>query len=156
MKRLLAAVALMAGSVPAYAQQPDAAPAGRIMGTALNVTDLDAAVKFYTEGLGMRVALTLDLGAKTETILTFGADPARPSILLMHAKDPAARKPLVQGDAFSRLVLGFADLEPVAQRLTALGYAPGPIRDAGHGARILMVRDPAGFALELVQYDAKR
>lgn len=153
MKTLLAAAALLAGAVPAVAQTaaPPPTPA-RLIGAALNVADLDAEVKFYTQGLGMKVATTLDLGAKTETILKFDDDPAKPSILLMHDKDPAKAKALVQGTAFSRLVVGVQDVAAVAARLTALGYKPGAVRDATQGARILFVTDPAGFVLELVQH----
>lgn len=143
-----AALALTAATAPAAAQD-------RVIGTALNVADLDQAVRFYTQGLGMKVATTIDLGLRSETILTFGDDPERSAILLMHDKNPAAAKPLVQGNAFSRLVIGTSDLAALAVRLTALGYAHGPIRDASHGTRILIVTDPAGFSLELVQRKAE-
>jgi lactoylglutathione lyase len=153
MKQVLAAIALLAGVAPAVAQGQDRPSApGRLIGTALNVADLDAAVKFYTQGLGMKVATTIDLGARTETILMFGDDPTQPSILLMHDKDPANAKPLIQGNAFSRIVIGVADVEATAARLTALGYQHGPVRNATHGARIVMTTDPAGFALEIVQH----
>lgn len=52
----------------------------------------------------MKVATVVDLGAKTETILKFDDDLTKPTILLMHDKDQAKAKPLVQGTAFSRLV----------------------------------------------------
>lgn len=153
MRVFLAAVALAAVSVPAFAQPAERPPApARMIGAALNVADLDAEVKFYTQGLGMKVATVIDLGAKTETILKFDDDPTRPSILLMHDKDQAKAKPLVQGTAFSRLVIGVQDVAAITARLTALGYKPGPVRDVTQGARIVFVTDPAGFVLELVQH----
>lgn len=162
MIKTVAALALAAAATPALAQQPATAvperlpvPAvpegGRIFGTALNVVDLDAAVKFYTHGLGMHVATTLDFGTRTETILTFGNDPGQPSILLMHEKDPAARRPVVQGTALSRLVLGFPDIDAVAARLSRLGYSFPPVRGGGRGARVIVMSDPSGVALELVE-----
>lgn len=153
MKTLLAAIALLAGVAPAFAHEGDhpQAPA-RMIGAALNVVDLDAEMKFYTQGLGMKVATTLDLGAKTETILKFDDDPTKPSILLMHDKDPAKAEPLVQGTAFSRLVIGVQDVAAVAARLTTLGYKPGTVREVSQGARVVFVTDPAGFVLELVQH----
>lgn len=155
MKSILAVLALFAGAaLPASAQAdaPAAAPGGRLMGAALNVSDLGPELKFYTEGLGMRVAMTLEHGARVETILTFGTDTRQASILLMSDKQPATAKARTHGDAFSRLVVGIGDLDAVGARLSELGYPHGPIRDAGHGARVLVVTDPAGFELELVQH----
>jgi hypothetical protein len=41
-------------------------------------------------------------------------------------------------------------------RMTQLGYAHDPIRNGGMGTRVMMMRDPEGFRLEIVQVSAQR
>jgi catechol 2,3-dioxygenase-like lactoylglutathione lyase family enzyme len=141
LRALLAVALLAAGSAPAAAETPPA-----------NVVNIDRELKFYTEGLGMKLATTLSLGGtRREYILSFGSTPAPPNLLLMHDTSPDAPKKIDHGNAFSRLVLRVSNLEALAARLTALGYEHGEIRDAAQGYRIMMLADPEGYRLELVQ-----
>ena len=146
---LVAATPAMAETAPALA--PSAQATGFI-GTAINVTDRERSVRFYAQGLGFTVAATLPLGSRSETILRLPGDAAQASLLLMHDPSPAAPKVLDQGNGFSRLVLRVGDLAALATRLTELGYPHGEIRESGQqGYRIMMMTDPDGYRLELVQ-----
>jgi lactoylglutathione lyase len=119
------------------------------MGTALNVADLERSVRFYTEGLGLKIATRMALrGTRTETILAF---PGPPMLLLMHDTAPDWPRQIEPGNGFSRLVIRTNDLDALSARLTALGYTPGQIRSAAQGYRIIMLRDPDGYGLEIVQ-----
>lgn len=121
------------------------------VGTAINVVDLDRAVRFYTEGFGLKVAATLPLGTRSETILHFPGNAAQSALLLMHDTAPTAPKAIEHGNGFSRLVIRVNDIAATAERLTRLGYPHGAIRSGGHGYRIMMMTDPEGFRIEVVQ-----
>ena len=164
MRAALILAALLAGS--ALSAEPTSTPSpsqpASFIGTAINVADLDRAVRFYTEALGLKVVATLPLGTRSETILNFpgpdlsrpdlpGSASPQPAILLMHDHGAAAPKSITHGNGFSRLVIRVADLAALAARLTALGYPHGEIRDASQGYSIMMLTDPDGFRLEIVQ-----
>lgn len=151
----LAALLALAASASAQADAPPRpttiSQATSFIGTAINVADRERSLRFYTEGLGLTLAATIPLGNRSETILRFPGNSAQASLLLMH--DPAPGAPaLLHGNAFSRLVLRVVDLAALAVRLDRMGYAHGEIREAGQaGYRIMMLSDPDGFRIELVQ-----
>ncbi len=154
--RALASLMLLAAT-PALAETPPPppAPAATLYGAAINVVDLQREVEFYTNGLGMKIGMKLPLGpTRTETILTFGSDPSQPTILLMHDTGPNAPRKIEHGNNFSRLVIRVADIRALAARLTALGYAHDEVRTS-HGYHIMMLNDPEGFRIELIQQAAQ-
>lgn len=155
--RLIPMILAAALATPALAAElaPPApttlAQSSSFIGTALNVVDLDREIAFYTQALGLKVAATLPAGSRTETILQFPGNPGQASLLLMHDTSPNAPKSLTHGNDFSRLVIRVVDLAALAVRLAQLGYAHGEIRPGGQGYQILMMTDPEGYRLELVQ-----
>ena len=153
--RALAFAAALALAAPAAAQDAPpalpAAPALLLIGAVLTVTDPDKAVAFYRDGLGMKLAMTLDAGAHREYMMRFGTDFAAPGIILVHDRSAGAATTLVHGNAFSRLVIRVANLDALAARLDAAGYARGPIRGTSNNYRMMWVTDPQGYKLELVQ-----
>ena len=149
---LLAAPAMAAISAEVTPPVPMVLTQGAsFIGTALNVVDLDREIAFYTRALGLKVAATLPAGRGSETILQFPGNPAQASLLLMHDTTPNAPKSLTHGNDFSRLVIRVTDLAALATRLTQLGYPHGEIRAGGQGYLVLMMTDPEGYRLELVQ-----
>ena len=164
-KALLLLAAALASPVFAAAPGPlappppmpaSAAPATQFIGTALNVVDLDREIGFYTRGLGFKLAATMPGATRTETILALPGGAAQPSLLLMHDITAAAPKAITHGDGFSRLVLRVADLDALAQHLSQLGYEHGAIRTGGQGYRVLIMTDPEGYRLEIVQPGSPR
>lgn len=140
-----------ATSPPAVLPPSSLAQGASFIGTALNVVDPDREIGFYTQALGLKVAATLPFGTRTETILNFPGNPGQAAILLMHDTAPTAPRTLTHSNDFSRLVIRVVDLAALAVRLTALGYAHGEVRGGGQGYLVLMMTDPEGYRLELVQ-----
>src|SRR3546814_4387022 len=64
--------------------EPDAPAAAGVqvsmIGPALRSSDLDRSIKFYEQGLGMRVLRTIKMGSTTEVILGFGGGIGQPEI----------------------------------------------------------------------------
>jgi catechol 2,3-dioxygenase-like lactoylglutathione lyase family enzyme len=149
----LAALALLLAA-PGMAAPPaptTLAQSADFIGTAINVVDLARELRFYTEVFGLKVAATLPMGMRSETILQFPGNSAQPSLLLMHDSGPAAPKSIEHGNGFSRLVIRVVDIAATAAKLTELGYPRGELRVSPTGYRIMMVNDPEGFRLEVIQ-----
>ncbi len=155
MKALLACAAL-AAILPLSAHAREAPGfATSMTGTVLYVVDPDRAVAFYRDALGLSLAMTLDHGTRREYMLRFSADPAQPGLILLH--DSAADAPvrLEMGNGFSRLVLRVSDMDALAARLDAMKIDHPAPRDAGHGYRMMMITDPEGYRIEVIQQAAK-
>jgi catechol 2,3-dioxygenase-like lactoylglutathione lyase family enzyme len=128
-----------------------AAPAGSIIGPVLNVSDAARSRAFYVDGLGMIVRMTMGRPERRETMLGFGTDPAAPGLILLSDETPHRPRAITHGTGYERLVLRMTDLAATHDRLRAQGYHPEPIRDVAMGYRMMLVTDPDGYKLELVE-----
>ena len=124
---------------------------GSLIGPALFVSDVAQALHFYIDGLGLKVAMQMGPPERRETILSFGGDPSSPGIILLADTRPGARASIAHEHGYDRSVLRMNDLDVVAGRLKAAGFAPSPIRDVAKGYRMMMVTDPDGYRYELVE-----
>jgi len=149
MKRtlLLASAMLLA---PAASAQPAPAADG-LIGPALFVSDVARALKFYRDGLGMKVGIEMGPPQRHETILTFGGDPRSPGIILLSDQTARTPAPIEHGHGYDRVVLRIGDLAATESRLKSAGFTTAPIRDVAMGYRMMMVTDPDGYRLELVE-----
>jgi catechol 2,3-dioxygenase-like lactoylglutathione lyase family enzyme len=144
---LIGGALLAAAALPAAAQ----APAGSLIGPALHVGNVARSLKFYVDGLGMKIGTQLGSPQRHETILMFGDDPSQPEIILL--SDQTAKTPPVirQSNGFDRVVLRMTDLATTAARLRDAGFAPGEIHDVAMGYRMMLATDPDGYKFELVE-----
>lgn len=124
----------------------------RILHTMLRTADLDAAKRFYTEALGMRVLRERAYPEGRFTLCFIGyQDEADGAVLeLTYNWDTHA---YVHGDAFGHVAIGTTDIHAVCARVRALGYEvtrePGPMK---HGATVIaFVKDPTGHKIELIE-----
>lgn len=136
--------------------------------TAIVTHDLDAALRFYRDGLGMAVTLdirpeadfTTLLGAPTDRLHSvFLADPADQSAGIVElvefegVDDPPGTPPEELGVGFL-LISFYVSLDEVVPRLAALGHAvEREIEIASHRggtARMATLRDPDGVLVELI------
>lgn len=158
MRALLLAVALIAS--PAWAQQMEAQPGplarDAVIGAAIHVSDLERSLRFYRDTLGMRVMAQFNPpGAKDkrrpDTVLNFGGGPADTMLMLLSDRDPAGPRRIVHGFGFARVVMRHADLAAVSEKLRANGFPAGEIRQAHGTVRLMMVADPDGYTVEIIE-----
>lgn len=162
MALLALAAAAVGGAPAAHAQAPAAASAivegptrGSIVGPTLRSTDLARSSRFYTQGLGLTLAGRLDLPNVTKLMFAFGPQRRPPVIMLAQRKGAAATSPVVHGDGHGPTVLDVVDVQAVALRLKAAGYAPGELNvNPQTGFRGFMVKDPDGYEFEVTQRPA--
>ncbi len=168
--------ALLAG-VTAAAQAPAAAPAGLVVGSgnffSPIVRDLDKAVAFYRDGLGLDVAGTpSNADANPALRNMFGLPDAqlrwsigRPPAMrtgvemveVKKAESAAVERRVQDSGAFTLLVLvrdidaAFARVKET--RAPVVTLSGGPVAPGANKTRAVVVKDPDGHFVELVQTD---
>ena len=115
--------------------------------TMVRVSDLDASLRFYCEGLGLKEVRRMENSAGRFTLVFLSADETPTAeIELTHNWDPEAEYGSSRN--FGHLAFRVDDLYAVCARLQAMGYTINrPPRD-GHMA---FVRSPDLISIELLQ-----
>lgn len=139
----------------AYARSAD--PSGpvagvEIAGPVLMVTDLERALKFYGDGLGLVTGRRLPANPGPGATVTAHAGSTAPFLLLrQQGADPKKSAPIQQGNGLSRIMLVVPDSAAVAARLDSMGYAHTPLNDG----KVFFVSDPDGYRFEIIQANSK-
>ena len=127
----------------------------RLLHTMLRVRDLDASLRFYCDGLGMRLLRRKDYPGGQFTLAFVGyGDEADTAVLeLTHNWD---RRDYQLGTAFGHVAIGVDDIYAACEGLRAAGVRvtrePGPMK---HGSTVIaFVEDPNGYKVELIQRPA--
>ncbi|WP_158967919.1 lactoylglutathione lyase [Paraglaciecola sp. L3A3] len=124
----------------------------RLLHTMLRVTDLQKSIDFYTEIMGMKL---LRQSENTEYKYTlafvgYGAESDNSVIELTYNWGTTEYN---MGNAFGHLALGVDNIYSVCEKIEAQGgdvyRKPGPV--LGGDTIIAFVRDPDGYAIELIQ-----
>jgi lactoylglutathione lyase len=123
----------------------------RYLHTTIRVLDLDAALRFFCQGLGLVEVRRRDHegGRYTLVFLATPDDPDGPQLELTHNWDQA--EPYGGGRNFGHVAFEVDDIHARCQRLVDLGYAISrPPRDG----RVAFVRSPDKSSVELLQRGA--
>lgn len=126
----------------------------RLLHTMLRVGDLQRSIDFYTEVLGMSLLRKSENEAYRYTLAFLGyGDESDTTVLeLTHNWDTSEYD---HGNAFGHIAIGIEDIYATCEAISAKGgdvyRAPGPVK--GGSTVIAFVRDPDGYAIELIQRD---
>ncbi len=124
----------------------------RLMHTMLRVTDLDRALGFYCDVLGMNLIRRKDYpeGRFTLAFVGYGAESDSTVLELTHNWDTAAYE---MGGAYGHIAIGVDDVYATCERIRERGGKI--VREAGpmKGGRtvIAFVEDPDGYKVEILQ-----
>lgn len=126
----------------------------RILHTMLRVADLDRAIAFYTEVLGMRLLHRKDYPEGQFTLAFVGyQDEADGAVLELTWN--WGRTSYELGDAYGHIAVAVEDAAKACRDIRARGGKV--VREAGpmkHGTTIIaFVEDPDGYKVELIQRD---
>lgn len=152
-RALCGAIMLAVTMSTALAQEtaPSAGADLRVAGPVVMVADLERSLRFYTEGLGMRVANRLSGNPGPGATVVARAGERSPFVLLRQRDGTARAEPPVEiGNALGRIMLTVRDAKEVAARLRSAGYEPSTPNARG----IFFVTDPDGYRYEVMQIDA--
>jgi lactoylglutathione lyase len=126
----------------------------RMLHTMFRVGDLDRAVKFYTEVLGMRLLRTSDRPDQKYKLAFVGYDDEEKTAVLELTYNYGVDK-YEMGTAFGHVAIAVPDAykacEEVKKRGGSVARAAGPVK--GGTTVIAFVQDPDGYKIELIQRD---
>lgn len=130
----------------------------RLVHTMLRVADLERALLFYSETLGMRLLRQehYPSGRFTLAFLGYADERTGAQIELTHNWD---KQDYPHGGAFGHIALAVANTEAACARLAAMGVkilrAPGPMSNASaeraDAEVIAFIEDPDGYRIELIE-----
>lgn len=124
----------------------------RFLHTMLRVGDLQRAIDFYTDILGMKLLRQSENTEYKYTLafLGYGDESDNTVIELTYNWETSEYE---HGSAFGHLAIGVDDIYAVCNKMKEKGCdvyrEPGPV--LGGDVVIAFVRDPDGYAIELIQ-----
>ena len=124
----------------------------RILHTMLRVGDLQRAVRFYTEALGMKLLRTTDRPEQKYSLAFVGYDDeSRSAVLELTYNYGVERYDL--GSAYGHVAVGVPDAKAACEKVRQLGgkvtREPGPVK--GGTTVIDFVEDPDGYKIEFIE-----
>src|SRR5277367_6024722 len=125
----------------------------RLLHTMIRIRDVDAALRFYRDGLGMRLLDRYDFGEQRFSILFLSFDDYSdgPALELTYNWD--VEEPYSHGSGFGHIALGTPDVDTVVSRLAEHGgtITRTPYQLVPEGPTMAFVKDPDGYSIELIQ-----
>jgi lactoylglutathione lyase len=121
----------------------------------LRVGDLQRAIDFYTQVLGMKLLRTTERPEQKYSLafVGYGTNPEHAELELTynHGVDKYE-----MGSAYGHIAIGVPDVYASCEKIRAAGGTitrePGPVK--GGSTVIAFVADPDGYKIELIQRDA--
>ncbi len=127
----------------------------RLLHTMIRVNDLDESLKFYQDILQMKLLRRKDFpeGKFTLAFLGYGDEDNNSVIELTYNWDEEEKYDL--GNGFGHLAIAVQDIYKICDEFKAKGVnvtrEPGPMK---HGSTVIaFIKDPNGYAIELIQKD---
>lgn len=127
----------------------------RMLHTMLRVGDLERSIKFYTELMGMTLLRQADNEEYKYTLAFVGYGDEKDHTVLELTYN-WGKSEYDMGDAYGHIAIGVEDIYGLCEELEAKGAdvyrKPGPVK--GGKTVIAFVRDPDGYAIELIERKA--
>jgi lactoylglutathione lyase len=126
----------------------------RFLHTMIRVANYEAALRFYVDGLGMKQLgdrFDVELRRVSGVYLGFDDYAGGGGVELVTNWD--ATVPYTHGTGYGHIAIGVPDIEAMVARLEAMGAAVTlrPTRLLAGAPRVAFVKDPDGYAVELIQ-----
>ena len=125
----------------------------QLLHTMIRVNDLNESLKFYCDGLGMKLLRKNDYpnGEFTLAFVGYEDEKQHTVVELTHNWDQA--EPYNLGSGFGHLAVGVPDVYKICERLAAAGVKiPRPAGPMAHGGSVIaFIEDPDGYKIELVE-----
>ena len=114
--------------------------------TMIRVLDLDKALHFFCEGLGLKVIRRKDYEAGRFSLIFLAAEAGAPEVELTYNWDQ--KEPYTGGRNFGHLAFRVKHIYEVCEHLERLGY---PVLRPPRDGHMAFVRSPDQISIELLQ-----
>ncbi|SDJ46585.1 lactoylglutathione lyase [Ferrimonas sediminum] len=127
----------------------------QLLHTMLRVGDLDKAIAFYTNVLGMTLLRQVENKDYNYTLAFVGYGEESEGHAVIELTYNWGQSNYDHGTAFGHIALGVEDIYAACDKIRAAGgnitREPGPV--LGGSTHIAFVTDPDGYKVELIQQD---
>lgn len=127
----------------------------RILHTMLRVGDLERAIKFYQDVLGMRLLRTSENPEYQYTLAFLGYDDEKNAAVLELTYNWGVTE-YELGNAYGHIAIGVDDIYATCEAVRAAGgkitREPGPVK--GGKTVIAFIEDPDGYKIEFIENKA--
>lgn len=138
---------------PAFWPWGKDADAPRFLHTMIRVKDADASIRFYTEGLGMKMLDRYDFeGGRFSLIyLAFDGYEGGGALELTYNWDQP--EPYSHGSGYGHVAIGVPDIHVAVEKLESIGaeIPTRPKKMVPGSPHIAFAKDPDGYQIELIQ-----
>lgn len=126
----------------------------RFLHVMIRVKDIDAAMHFYVDGLGMKpLGERFDVPVRKVSAIYLGFDSFEAGGCVELVKRWDAEGPYTHGTGYGHIAIGTPDLEGMIEKLEAMGtevtLRPTVLLEGAPA--VAFVKDPDGYSLELIQ-----
>ncbi len=124
----------------------------RLLHTMLRVGNLQRAIDFYTQAMGMQLLRTTDRPEQKYSLafVGYGSNPEHAELELTYNYGVDSYE---LGTAYGHIALGVSDIYTTCETIRAKGgnitREPGPVK--GGNTVIAFVTDPDGYKIELIE-----
>jgi lactoylglutathione lyase len=125
----------------------------RLLHIAIRVRDIEPALRFYVDGLGMKLIDRINIGPRRVTVVFVGYNEYSDGALVELARYWDDDVPYTHGTGFGHISIGVPNVVATFAKLEALGaeISVRPTDYLGRGPHIAYVKDPDGYTVELIQ-----
>lgn len=125
----------------------------RLLHSMIRVRDVDKSLRFYRDGMGMKILDRYDFDAHKFSILFLSYDDYGSGPALELTYNWEREEPYTHGTGYGHIALGVPDVARTAQVLAEHGgtITKEPYRLVEGGPMMAFVKDPDGYSIELIQ-----
>ncbi|SPK75960.1 Lactoylglutathione lyase (plasmid) [Cupriavidus taiwanensis] len=117
----------------------------------IRVHDLDRSLSFYADALGLSTSHRLDFSDFSLVYLRNNENDFELELTWNKDREPA----YTHGDGYGHIAVAVSALKSEHERMSALGFAPTPIKEFKRGdemlARFFFIQDPDGYKIEVLE-----
>jgi lactoylglutathione lyase len=125
----------------------------RVLHTMLRVKDIDSSMRFWIDGLGMKVLNRFDIESSRCTLVYMGFDSYEAGGVVELVSTWEGDNEYQHGSSYGHVAVGVPDVAAAVAKLSGMGYEinrPLKILVPG-GPPVAFAKDSNGFEVELIQ-----
>ncbi len=125
----------------------------RLLHSMIRIRDVDASLRFYRDGMGMKLLDRYDFEAYEFSILFLSFDDYGDGPAIELTYNWGVEEPYSHGSGYGHIALGVPDVAETVKALAGHGgtVTREPYQLVPGGPTMAFVKDPDGYAIELIQ-----
>lgn len=125
----------------------------RLLHSMIRIRDVDASLRFYRDGMGMKLLDRYDFEAYQFSILFLSFDGYEDGPAIELTYNWGVEEPYTHGTGYGHIALGVPDVAETARALADHGgtITKEPYVLVPGGPTMAFVKDPDGYSIELIQ-----